>query len=184
MVEALKLPTSPMIMACADQILSCKYQEPMRGIYIRAKTAEIICDVVAALNLLSLRRTPHAAGPRRKASAIETAAEIYKREIDNPPTIEQLAFRVGLNRNELTTGFRDLFGATPHAYGHMLRMKQAQSLLLEGELSISEIARRVGYEGYSSFSRAYHSHYGRAPSLEADPAESVPSVLGTLPASA
>ena len=63
--------------------------------------------------------------PRAKDKAIETAAGIYRREIGSPPTIEQLATRVGLNRNELTNGFRDMYGLTPHAYGHMLRMEQA-----------------------------------------------------------
>ena len=53
---------------------------------------------------------------------------------------------------------------TPHAYGHMARMEEAERLLRTGEISISEVARRMGYEGYSSFSRAYHAHFGRAPS--------------------
>lgn len=163
--DALKLPLSSTNIGLVDQILTCKYPEPLRGIFIGAKTIEIICGVVSQLHGLSLRAAPRVIGPRAKDKAIETAAGIYKREIGSPPTIEQLAMRVGLNRNELTSGFRDTFGLTPHAYGHMLRMEQAQDLLRTGQLSISEIARRVGYEGYSSFSRAYHAHYGRAPSV-------------------
>lgn len=58
-----------------------------------------------------------------------------------------------------------MFGATPHAYANVVRMEQAQVLLHDGQLSISEIARRVGYEGYSSFSRAYQAHFGRALSV-------------------
>ncbi|MFS8112355.1 AraC family transcriptional regulator [Rhizobium jaguaris] len=165
MVDALRLPPTPSIITTTDQIISCKYEEPLKTIYLKAKTLEIICDVVAQLNALSLQRGTRLRSTQSKAQAIKTAAAIYRREICNQPTIKQMALRVGLNHNELTIGFRELFGATPHAYAQMVRMEQARDLLSAGQLSISEIARRVGYEGYSSFSRAYHMHYGHAPSL-------------------
>ena len=164
-LSALKLPTRSDVMVAADQILSCKYHEPLRHLYLNAKATEIICGVVAQINGLApqTRRSP---AIRSKRVAIEAAAAIYRREIFNAPTIEQLATRVGLNRNDITEGFREEFGVTPHAYGHVLRMKEARLMLQGGQLSISEVARRIGYEGYSSFSRAYRSHFGRSPSVE------------------
>ncbi|MDL2405890.1 AraC family transcriptional regulator [Rhizobium calliandrae] len=165
MADALRLPPTPSIITTTDQIISCRYEEPLKTMYLKAKTIEIICDVVAQLNGLALRRAIRLRSAESKAQAIKTAAAIYRREIHNQPTIKQMALRVGLNHNELTIGFRELFGATPHAYAQMVRMEEARDLLSAGQLSISEIARRVGYEGYSSFSRAYHMHYGRAPSL-------------------
>lgn len=162
--DVLKLPLSAANLGAVDQILSCRYPEPLRGILIGAKTIEIICGIVAQIHGLHLRGAPRPVAGRARAQAIETAADIYRREIHNPPTIEQLARRVGLNRNDLTSGFRDTFGFTPRAYGHMLRMEEAQKLLRDGQFSISEIARRIGYEGYSSFWRAYQAHYGHPPS--------------------
>jgi AraC-like DNA-binding protein len=162
MPEALSLLPSSGIISNVDQIIACKYNEPLKGIYIRAKATEIICDVISHINLLAIRRSFRVRN-QNKTLAIETAAAIYRRELNNPPTIAQLASRVGLNRNELTAGFRDMFGATPHAYASMIRMDEARTLLRDGRLSISEVARRVGYEGYSSFSRAYHAHFGQLP---------------------
>jgi AraC-like DNA-binding protein len=46
-------------------------------------------------------------------------------------------------------------------------MEEARLMLRDGQLSISEVARRIGYEGYSSFSRAYRSHFGESPSGKA-----------------
>jgi AraC family transcriptional activator of pyochelin receptor len=161
MPDVLSLLPTPAMIYNVDQIISCKYNEPLRGIYIRAKTMEIVCDVVSQINVLGIRK-PFRLRSQNKAQAIEAAAAIYRRELSNPPTIAQLASRVGLNRNELTTGFRDMFGATPHAYATTVRMDEAHNLLLDGRMSISEIARRVGYEGYSSFSRAYQAHFGRS----------------------
>ncbi|MFI0847259.1 helix-turn-helix transcriptional regulator [Mesorhizobium sp. IMUNJ 23232] len=169
MAETLKLPTSPSAISIADQLISCELAEPLKTLYIKAKTIELICEIVSRINMLSAHRPCRVQSTDGKSQAIEAAAAIYRREMFRPPTIEQLAFRVGLNRNDLTDGFREIFGTTPHSYGMMIRMEQAQNLLRNGGLSISEVARRVGYEGYSSFSRAYQAHYGYGPSLSSEP---------------
>ncbi|WP_311030268.1 helix-turn-helix transcriptional regulator [Mesorhizobium koreense] len=177
----LRLPPTVVVMEAVDQLLSCKFGEPLRSIYTQLKATEIICEIVAQINALHVRGQLHKHGFHKKPLAVATAAAIYRREVSNPPTIEQLAARVGLNRNDLTAGFRDLFGKTPHAYGNMLRMEQAQNLLNCGELSISEIARQVGYDAYSGFARAFHSHFGRSPSLaNGDPPVGTPD--GITPA--
>ncbi|MCO5063892.1 MAG: AraC family transcriptional regulator [Rhizobiaceae bacterium] len=166
--EVMQLPNSQSTISIADQIISCKLTEPLRSHYLRAKTIELICDIVLQINTHATQRPIRLRTSLEKSQAIETAANIYRREVSRPPTIEQLALRVGLNRNDLTNGFRDMFGTTPHYYGLMRRMERAEDLLRDGTLSISEIARRVGYEGYSSFSRAYHAHYGHAPAQSED----------------
>ncbi len=168
MTEALRLPNSPSTISIVDQLITCKFPEPLRSLYVKAKTIELICDVVSQINMLPAHGPTRVRALQSKFQAIESAASIYRREIYRPPTIEQLALRVGLNRNDLTNGFREMFGITPHHYGFQIRMEQAQSLLREGRLSISEIARRVGYEGYSSFAKAYHAHYGHGPHLSDD----------------
>ena len=171
MAEPFTLSTSWAIIAMVDQLISYRSGEPLKRIYIQAKTIEILCEIVAQINRMSPRKPVRPHTQISKLSAIEAAAEIYRREIRVPPTIDQLAFRVGLNRNELTAGFRQQYGATPHAYGHLLRMREAQALLRSGQMSISAIARHVGYGGYSSFSRAYHAQFGHAPSIPGRPFE-------------
>ena len=168
--EVLQLPLSATGIGLVDQMLACKYPEPLRGIFLGVKTVEFICDMVAQLHRPQRPAAPRALSGHAKRRAIEAAAEIYRREIADPPSIEQLALRVGLNRNELTAGFRQVHGLTPHAYAHMHRMERARELLGEGTLSISEVARRVGYEGYSSFARAFHAHFGHPPA-QRGPAE-------------
>lgn len=162
--ETLSLPLSPASIAMVDQIVSCRYAEPLRGVFVGAKTVEFLCDIASQLHGLHRRAPPRLIGEQAKSRAIQTAADIYRREVADPPTIEQLVRRVGLNRNELSRGFREAFGVTPHAYAHARRMQYAQEMLRSGDLAISEVARRIGYEGYSSFARAYRAYYGCAPS--------------------
>jgi AraC family transcriptional activator of pyochelin receptor len=161
----MKLPARSSVGLAANQMLSCKYLEPLRHLYLNAKAIEIICGVVTQINGLSPQMILRRPATRSRRSAIDAAATIYRREIFNAPTIEQLATRIGLNRNDITKGFREAFGATPHAYRQALRMAEARRILQDGQLSISEVARRIGYEGYSSFSRADRTHFGRAPSV-------------------
>ncbi|MFT0859440.1 helix-turn-helix domain-containing protein [Ancylobacter sp. G4_0304] len=165
--EVFQLTLTATGIGLVDQMLACRYPEPLRGIFLGVKTVELLCHVVAQLQQPQRSAAPRLIGENARRKAIDTAADIYRREIENPPRIDQLALRVGLNRNELTGGFREAFGLTPHAFAQARRMERARDLLREGRLSISEIGRRVGYEGYSSFARAYHAHFGHAPALGA-----------------
>jgi len=155
----LRVPLFSSTMADVDQILNCNFQNPLRPIFLAAKVMEILCTLVAQIN-------EYGAGPRPfstrglKVRTIEAAADIYKRELHNPPTIEELAERIGSDKRELTKGFQELFGKSPHRYHLQQRMEQAELLLKEGK-SLSEVGRLVGYQGYRTFSRAYRTYHGR-----------------------
>lgn len=169
--EVLRLPNLSSTISIVDQIMASEFSGRLRSVFIKAKVIELICNIVSGINMLAPAGRNRIRLARDKCESIESAAAIYRRELHKPPTIEQLAARVGLNRNDLTDGFRDMFGVTPHHFGITVRMQEAQALLREGALSISEVARRVGYEGYSSFSRAYQAHFGQSPGLPDDEAE-------------
>lgn len=165
MPNALEMPTLAANIVAVEEVLSCRLEEPLNSLYVNAKVTEILCNVVAQLHAMGVKGHRHrSVDTGLRLQAIEAAAEIYRRDISRPPTIEKLAFRVGLNRNELTAGFRERFGTTPSAYGHALRMEQARALLKIEGLSISDVARRVGYGSYASFARAYAAHHGQPPS--------------------
>lgn len=163
--QALEMPTLTANVIAVEQIMACRLAEPLNSLYVSAKTTEIMCNVVAQIQALHARTLLRSAPPStHKHQAIQVAAEIYQNALARPPSIDKLARWVGLNRNELTAGFRDQFGTTPHAYGLALRMQQARLMLSIGDLSISDIARKVGYGSYSSFARAHRAYYGKAPS--------------------
>jgi AraC family transcriptional regulator, transcriptional activator of the genes for pyochelin and ferripyochelin receptors len=166
LAQALQLRATADVMLPTDQILTAKFEEPLLGIFLTAKVEEILCAVAAQITLLSSCGPASCAKPDRLSEAVAFAASIYRRELTNPPSIDQLATRVGLNRNHLTMGFKKAFGLTPHAYVTGLRMDLAKHLLRENVMTASEVARRVGYEGFASLSRAYRDHFGYPPSQE------------------
>ena len=84
-------------------------------------------------------------------------------EFADPPTIEALARRVGLNRTKLQGGFKETFGATVFDFCQGRRMERAKDLLREGGMTIAEIAESVGYEHPTNFTAAFRRRFNAAP---------------------
>ncbi|WP_342358578.1 helix-turn-helix transcriptional regulator [Terrarubrum flagellatum] len=162
---SMEVPLPPWSWIAMDQVLDCRFAEPMRSTYLRAKIIEMVCEAVTYVNLIDKPannfRVPAA---RREQTRIETAALIYRREMRCPPSLRELAQRLGLNRNKLNDGFREMFGMTPHEYLRRLRLEWAHNRISAGAMSISEACEAVGYASHSAFTRAYGELFGYAPS--------------------
>lgn len=61
-------------------------------------------------------------------------------------------------------GFRKLFDTTVVGYLNQMRMEQAETLLRTGELSVAEVANKVGYSHLSHFTAAFKRQFGITPS--------------------
>lgn len=77
--------------------------------------------------------------------------------------VNDLALQIGINRSYLTSIFRKQMGISPQEYLMQYRMDKAQDLLLETDISVQEIALRVGYENALTFSKIFKSYYGLSP---------------------
>lgn len=78
--------------------------------------------------------------------------------------VEDLAEKLHLTRKTLTRKCNAEIGMPPQTYINKLRMHHASNLLLEGKLTISEIAYALGYESLAHFSRSFKKHTGKSPS--------------------
>jgi AraC-like DNA-binding protein len=74
-----------------------------------------------------------------------------------------LAQAAALSRSALAQRFTALIGASPMHYLLTWRMQLAQSLLEQSNLSIHEVADRVGYESVVAFHRAFKRWVGQPP---------------------
>lgn len=152
--------------ATLDDIFGSPHTGVLRKTYLQAKMIEMVCEVVSALN----PPTEPALRPEgslftyRELKQIEAAAAIYMKELGAPPSVAELAMRVGLNRNKLTSGFQDVFKCSPHKYSKDVRMDWAHRLLQGGAIGVAQVAEKVGYTSASAFSRAYSEHFGFPPS--------------------
>jgi AraC-like DNA-binding protein len=78
-------------------------------------------------------------------------------------TVTELAKRAGLSRSVFFDRFSRSVRLTPMSYLLAWRMAIARDLLRREDLSVSEVAQRVGYSSASTFSTAFSRHVGQAP---------------------
>lgn len=96
------------------------------------------------------------------------ARDFLLQDLAAPPTIAEIALKVGLNQFKLKQGFKKLFNNSIYAYFQGERMKKAQSLLQHH--NVTQTAMIVGYSNVSHFSSAFRKEFGVLPgSLRQDP---------------
>ena len=100
----------------------------------------------------------------RDIDALRKARRLLIRDLQNPPTIEELAREVGLNRNKLQSGFKAVYGVTISRYLRDVRLRRAKMLLTEDSYSIAEVSDEIGYSNSSQFSRRFREKFGMLPS--------------------
>ena len=76
---------------------------------------------------------------------VERAADYIRSHFQEDLTVSKLALYVGLNRSYLTTVFQNTLHVSPQQFLMRFRMERASQLLLEGTLSVGEVARSCGY---------------------------------------
>ncbi|MEM8613434.1 MAG: AraC family transcriptional regulator [Cyanobacteria bacterium P01_H01_bin.105] len=146
------------------QFLHCPFKGITRKVYFESK----VWELMALLLDQELQRQEANHRPNLlKASNIECiyhARDILVEQLDNPPSLLGLARQVGLNDYALKQGFRQVFNNTAFGYLHNHRMETARQLLIEGEVNVSEAARRVGFANRSYFAAAFRKKFGVSPS--------------------
>jgi AraC-like DNA-binding protein len=101
-------------------------------------------------------------------SALDDArlARALKKILEHPEaphTVESLATLAGMSRSAYARTFLEAFGRTPIDYVREVRLRRAARLLHRGDLSVNEIAGRIGFASRSHFSRAFRDQFGCSP---------------------
>lgn len=91
--------------------------------------------------------------------------KIIETNIDNEEyNVDMLARDVGMSRANLYKKTQTILGITPADFIRNVRLKRASLLLSDTQLSISEIANRVGFATTRNFSTTFKKMFGVTPS--------------------
>lgn len=128
----------------------------------------ILARLVEILLIEALRTAPTSlAGPGllRGLADVRIAASLrgLHAAIDRDWTIPQMAEAAGMSRSAFFDRFSRTVGLRPMEYLLIWRMAVAKSLLRAGNLSLDEVAGRIGYGSASTFSTAFSRHVGMPP---------------------
>lgn len=91
------------------------------------------------------------------------ARDLLMADLAGPPSLVDLAHRVGLNEKKLNRGFQSLYGMTVFSYLREERLQAACRLLSLRHLSMQAIAERVGYRHGSDFTTSFKQRFGVTP---------------------
>jgi len=92
--------------------------------------------------------------------------EILNEHLESPVTVEALAAASGICPRTLQLSFREVFQISPMAYLRARRLHAAKKLLRisePGEVSVTDVAMRFGFEHLGRFSGYYKSMFGESP---------------------
>ncbi|MBW4514837.1 MAG: AraC family transcriptional regulator [Timaviella obliquedivisa GSE-PSE-MK23-08B] len=158
--------TTGMMQTAVQQILHCPFQGITKRMYLESKVWELMALLVEEeLKLRDNKKTISCAYPLKPddVDRIHQAKIILMQRLDNPPSLMELARQVGLNDCTLKRGFRQVFDTTAFGLLHDYRLEQAQQLLEERQLNISEIAQAIGFANRSYFASAFRKKFGVTP---------------------
>lgn len=123
----------------------------------------ILANIFSAENYTPMLKSSNSK-KENLSKALKRAKSILDTEWQSPPTISQLARRVGINELYLKNGFKQQNKVTIGKYIHRLKMQYAKSMIANLCCSVEHAALEVGYANSSHFSTAFKKEFGISPS--------------------
>jgi AraC-like DNA-binding protein len=155
-----EIPLLPVMQGATAALLSTRLEGQFRYAFVRSTVEQLLCLAIAAL----LDRSP---APGRLSAYDRDKVRNVRKAIDEslaePPTIETLAKRFGVNRNKLRFGFKEIFGMPIAAYLLEQKMQKAFGLL-EQHRPVGDVAVHLGYAHRCNFTTAFKRRFGQTPS--------------------
>lgn len=148
---------------CIRNMLTNEFTDMVRSAYIEAKALELLAlqlkqfadDMDPDMRFVTLKKYD--------LDTILKAKEILVSDLQDAPTIKELAKMSGINQQKLKSGFKQIFGMTINQYLREYRLETAKFLIMEGKSSIQDVAERVGYSSQSHFARRFREKFGLLP---------------------
>jgi AraC family transcriptional regulator len=94
---------------------------------------------------------------------LHRAKEFMEANLSTGVRLRDLAEITQLSQSQFGRAFKASTGLTPHQWQMQLRINRAQQYLLDGELSLAQIALLTGFSEQSHFTRVFQSIVGVSP---------------------
>lgn len=118
--------------------------------------------------------------PEFDKAFLEKAVALVERNIeDSEYNVERLSSDICMSRMSLYRKLHDQTGQTPSEFIRGIRLKRAASLLSTSEITVKEVALRVGFTTPSYFSKCFREMFGMLPAQYQKTHESTPVEAGS-----
>jgi AraC family transcriptional regulator len=126
-----------------------------------------------AVRLLHVHRDVYREIDRLPPARAATRLEVYRRTLiardyietglDRPLTVAEIANVACFSPFHFLRSFKQVFRETPHQYLTRRRIERAQDMLIQTDVSITNICFAVGFASLGSFSSLFRRHAGVSP---------------------
>lgn len=121
--------------------------------------AQFTCLIMEIARFSAGKTKPTDAATRQILEIVRYINQNYAEEL----TVESLAERAFLSRSHFCRQFKKVTGFSPIEYIHSMRLRSAENLLENSDLSITEIALRSGFSGSNYFGDLFRRYRGMSP---------------------
>ncbi|MEM6264509.1 MAG: AraC family transcriptional regulator [Bacteroidota bacterium] len=147
----------------AREIFSPRYEGVARKKFLESKTIEQMAIHIRHFQDVEDAYKGDFTLSEYDLAQIQQVTQIIVDDLQEVPTIPDMAKLVGLNESKLKRGFKLVYQFTIGKYIRKKRMEAARHLLLSNTMSIKEVAEEVGYSNASHFSNRFRNEYGVLP---------------------
>ncbi|RXJ79780.1 AraC family transcriptional regulator [Arcobacter sp. F2176] len=142
-----------------SDIYTHSYTNELSSLFLQSKILELL---YLEINKISEKKEIISLNTYDKKQ-IYKAKEILFENIQNPPSIVELAKKVCLNEFKLKKGFRQVFNESPHKLLSKYKLTKAKKMLESGEYNINEVAYLTGYKYANNFTNAFFKEFNIKP---------------------
>lgn len=116
----------------------------------------LLSEIIPQLELVE--RTPSESNNLKRL--LEYCGENFTKDLN----LENLSKELYMNKYHISHLFNDVLGISLRKYINTMRIKLAEQLLAQNELSVNEVAYSVGFTTQRTFNRVFIEHRGITPS--------------------
>ncbi len=144
----------------AEQIEFISIKDIMSYMNLKLKTIEFLATVLEEKSNKRVLEN----SKDRETEIVTMAKEIINKNLQNSPSVKELADSLNISLYKLQEGFKNVTGYTVYEYIQKLKIEKAKYLLKNTNMSIIEIANEVGYENPSKFANLFKRYNNITPS--------------------
>ncbi|MGX5805168.1 helix-turn-helix transcriptional regulator [Bradyrhizobium sp. Arg314] len=147
------------LMSAAEQLLHPRIHPILARNYIATKSSELLYLSLSTL----LTDHEQVSRPGTALDRVQQVKTLVDASLRNPPSLTELAARVGVSAQELSNELRAETRVGYAQYVTDRRMKRARLLLEGGDTPLKQVAFEVGYGHTSNFCASFKRHFGMTP---------------------
>jgi AraC-like DNA-binding protein len=153
---------SPSMSIVLSQIFNFNLNPSIKNLYYRGKGYELLSLYFNRTEDPNAEQCPFLID-EENVMKIRQAKEIILSNIAEPPGLQELADKVGLNLKKLKMGFKQIYGDTVYGFLFDYKMDYARKLLDSGSYNVNEVGLKIGYSTGSHFIAAFKKKYATTP---------------------